>query len=339
MPFKRKAKTTSPAADDAKPKRGDDDDDEEMVDSRNHVGSTRTMRRSASDAFGDEIDLPGKSPLHKKQNTSSVARPTRDAPVGLGSSTGGRSKTTIVAAAAATSSFVNNNNSNGGEFRTPIDSSFKDSDDAAAHGGESGLLHLAPRIQKIPTRPMAALTLTGTGTRTTASNSMKIEKPVERFGAIQGPKTSNVDENLHETTSSDRPNKSEDRRPGVFLEIALLCLATLVVFSVVTWSGLLLNERSVYQLELSTCRERLAQVHHLVGLTGDEFGDDDDINNNNRLREQLFYWQELESQVQYWKKEAKKHQQYGEGIKEQCQEDLEHLFTKGQPQAEKRHSM
>ena len=120
----------------------------------------------------------------------------------------------------------------------------------------------------------------------------------------------------------------------------MLCFVSLVVFSMVIWSGLLLNERSVYQLELSTCRENLRQVHHSMGLSGefeDSEGSDGGIDGNS-LQEQLFYWQELESQARYWKNEAKKHQQYGEGIKEQCQENLRHLVAEVLPQAESHHS-
>ena len=328
MPFKRKAKTA---------KKGGD---EEMVDSAGAAPSgTRTARRSASDAFGDEIDP--ESPLHKKQNTS-VARAglaNANANANNQSSGSGGGNNTSIAAGTATATATNKN----GEFRTPIDSS----------GGESVLLHLAPPVQKIPTRPMAALTLTTT--TTTASNSTEAEKPVERFGsgAIRGPIKSNGGEPTLETaaSSSTRNNSDDldlDKSGGNgFWKIALLCIANLVVFSVVARTGLLLNERSVHQLELSECRQRLGRVHHLVGLTGgDEFGDnnddadaDADGTTSNRLREQLFYWQELESQVQYWKKEAKRHQKYGEGIKEQCQEDLEHLLTEVLPRAESRRSV
>ena len=109
----------------------------------------------------------------------------------------------------------------------------------------------------------------------------------------------------------------------------------LFVFSWVVWTGLLLNESSSYQLESLECRERLHQTYQAMGLDvdfEDMLDDDEESYINDRFREQKFYWQELEGQVQYWKKEAKKFQRYGDAYREQCQEDLRHLLSEVDPQ-------
>ena len=59
---------------------------------------------------------------------------------------------------------------------------------------------------------------------------------------------------------------------------------------------------------------------------------DDENDISDRFKEQQFFWQELEAQVRYWKKEAKKYQQYGDAYREQCREDLRHLLSKVEPQ-------
>merc|ERR1712224_1066902 len=93
--------------------------------------------------------------------------------------------------------------------------------------------------------------------------------------------------------------------------------------------GLLLNERAIYQLESLECREKLQQLYQSMGFLDDfedNNGDGDksekESNNDSSFDEHNFYVQELEAQVQYWKKEAKKYQHYRDGYKEQCQKDL-----------------
>ena len=85
------------------------------------------------------------------------------------------------------------------------------------------------------------------------------------------------------------------------------------------WNGLLLNERSIYQLESLECRERLQQIHHeIIDLAPTATINNDDSE----------YLQELEGQVIYWKKEAKKYQRYSDGYKDQCKDDLQNLLQK-----------
>jgi len=101
---------------------------------------------------------------------------------------------------------------------------------------------------------------------------------------------------------------------------------TFTVMFWMIWSGLLLNERTTCQLESFECRERLQQIYHEIGIPTEDV-DLNSINaDNDVLDEQRYYWQELEAQVKYWKKEAKKFQQYSDGYKDQCNDDLRRLL-------------
>jgi len=298
---------TMPGTGDGKPKKG--------VARESHQ-TTRKMRRSASDAFGEDSDASGESPLRKKQNMSSYSSP---AEVIVENKKNSEDRRNI------TASFTTN------QFQTPAGYSARESDSWEEEEEES-MLHIEPNIKSIPTNPIP---LTAPTRTTTAAkiNSSTTEKSIETLNTIRSPQKTNY--NRLESRDTDHiyvnidPKTARDSVEGRS-RIGLLCFACWVVLSVATWTGLLLNERSAYQLELSTCRERVVQMHHAMGLSqkSDDTEDLFDGNNvNNRLKEQLFYWKELESQVLYWKKEAKIQQQYVEGVKQQCQESLQHLAT------------
>jgi len=67
-----------------------------------------------------------------------------------------------------------------------------------------------------------------------------------------------------------------------------------------------------------------------MGLKED-FEDNMDEDNLEKIEEQQFYWQELEAQARYWKKEAIKYQRDSEGFRKQCREDLRHLLSDIEP--------
>lgn len=313
MPFSRKA--TAVAEGNGKSKKGVGDSFVE----RESQQTARKNRRSASDAFGNDSDSSGESPLRKKQNMSSHSTTPKRATIGKKSSSNDRRNNNTA------SSFTQN------QFHKPSYNYSRESDTGEEEEEENTVLHIAPNTQSIPTKPMA---LTAASTTTvTKINSSTTEKSVAALNPITSPQKT-IYKDL-ETRDSDRicansdPKTVRDCNEGRSW-IGLLFFSCLVISSVVVWSGSLLNERSVYQLELSTCRERLTQMHHAMGLSG-EVDDNEDVydgsNVNIRLKEQLFYWKELESQVLFWKKEAKIQQNYVEGIKRQCEDNLKHLAT------------
>lgn len=154
-----------------------------------------------------------------------------------------------------------------------------------------------------------------------------------------GSEDNNNPSETHDTIIADRTSTSPGLSPkgkannvsgsgsgGCLLWFVLSCFIIFTVMFGMVWSGLLLNERVVCQLESFECRERLQQIHHEIGIPTKDL----DFNNNkiddDILDEQRYYWQELEAQVRYWKKEAKKFQRYSDGYKDQCNDDLRQLL-------------
>ena len=184
----------------------------------------------------------------------------------------------------------------------------------------------------------------------TKSNTLGTEKNVAVEAKIPSPQNANcssTDTQSSNDSSADKcvVQKTTDVRhwsvglgwAGIFIFMNLI-----VFLGAATWSGLLLNERTTYQLESLECRTRLQRVYQEMGLAvdfedtgtnnGDNVGNAYDENNiSDRFKEQQFYWQELEGQVRYWKKEAKKFQRYGDGLMEQCRKDLRHLLAEVEP--------
>lgn len=306
------------------------------------VVATQKKTRSASAAFGDRKEAS------KKQNTSSSS----STKVLDQLTTEDTNKT------AATSNNIQTavKNCSRGSDVDLIDSAVM-SDTNPLHNISSGneevdapMLDLVPPAHTISTRPKAKTTVN--------VNSMGTEKLVEEqattiatatassnaaaCSTITSPQNVEDDKSEYHGTEVTDKSHTSNHRGGLFW-FGLFCFANLAVFSGMIWSGLLLNERATYQLELLECREQLQQAHHAMGIPGDFENSDinsgdssanDNKNIKNRLDEHRFYWQELEAQVLFWKKEAKKYQQYGDAFKVQCQEDLQHLLKEVLPEAE-----
>jgi len=152
-------------------------------------------------------------------------------------------------------------------------------------------------------------------------------------------KNENEDENKNNNNNRDDGSvkshgsiKDYDGNKGWWFVQSFLLGAIIIsiFFGAIIKSGLVLQERSVYELELFACNERFQQLHHEVGLS---MRGDDETNNSytddSDLQEQKYYWQELQEQVRYWKKEAKMYQRYADGYKHQCNDDLQKLHMQG----------
>lgn len=296
--------------------KSEDEDQKPVDESKKAPATNRKKTRSAAAAFGDDGSSADDSPARKKQNTSSSSAGV----IHHDQSTSGH--LSHIVATSGTN-----------HIRTSVDYPLRDSDTGAddEDKNEDLVLDLIPTIKTIPAKPNARETPRNDDSLTTG-------KSAQNFSALSSPEPAK-NENLE--TYDEDPACTEDSQEsnntrGILIWIGLLCLVNTIVFSVVAWSGVLLNERSVYQIELAGCREQLQQINHAMGLIGD--GDDYDAGNGNRLREQLHHWQELEAQVVYWKKEAKKHQQYGEGFKEQCKQNMEEVLTEISPQGNSQES-
>lgn len=330
-------KSSAVAAANGEPKQSD----EKTVDGskKSPVIATQKKTRSASAAFGDRKDAS------KKQNTSSSSTKLQD-----------QLTTEDTKKTAATPNNIQTaikNCSRGSDvdridsavsYTNPLQNISSDNEEE-----DEPMLDLVPPAHTISTRPKAKTTVNVKSTGT--------EKLVEEQATMIATATASSPQNVKDDKSETRGNEATDKshnsrrrgrestssHGGGLLRFGLFCFANLAVFSGMIWSGLLLSERATYQLESLECREQLQQAHHAMGIPGDfedsdnNSGDNsanDKINTKNRLDEHRFYWEELEAQVRYWKKEAKNYQQYGDGFKEQCREDMQHLLTEVLPQAE-----
>ena len=267
------------------------------------IAAGRTRNRAA--AFG-ESDQPVESPVRKKQIVAaSVSVNTKSKTLAKGSMNAG-----------VGISVDHPNNVGVGLINGAA------SDGNSSQEGEEHL-DIAPPIQPVPKKQTI---IKKTTDKVNGESRPEVVKPGADIERVNGTRNNQRPVEIH--------NKENDRRRNWFVGLGwvgdsiFLCI---FVFSVMIWSGLLLNERAIYQLESLECREQLQQAHQAMGLSeqidftnGNENAENDI---SDRLEAQQFYMQELETQVQYWKKEAKKHQRYGDGFKTQCQEDLRHLLS------------
>ena len=284
-------------------------------------GDSQNGRRSASGAFGDDSDHSMESPVRKKQNTSTTI-PAKPAPKkdnniartsienSIRTSTNGHSRVLGV-------EHVNGATSVGHD----------DSPSSSIEEKNENVLDIAPPTSTGPTKPHAgarALSIT------VAEETVRVET------TIPTPQKTQCDTAIM-TKVDDDPSKIVDPGNGSGRSLigslgwfGFFVFMNLFVLSGVIWTGILLNERITYQLESLECRERLQQTYQAIGLSVEleDLGDDDEENDiSERFEEQRYYWQELEAQVRYWKKEAKKYQRYGDAYKDQCQTDLRHLLS------------
>lgn len=277
--------------------------------------------RSASAAFGDDSDESVESPVRKKQNTTTLI-PDKSAVENSSS--------------VARTSTNNDIETSMNDFPRdldvdPIDGAVDVRNTAlprlSMDKEEEGLLDIVPPTSTALTKPTAV---------PTTSNIMEIETKIpspqnteyDDLIEIQSADDMSAD---HCSTKSSKYENGHVRNWRVGLGwVGISIFINLHVFSGMIWSGLLLNERATYQLESLEYRERLQLAYQTMGLRG-EFEDMDE-NNFEKIEEQQFYWQELEAQARYWKKEAKKYQRDGEGFREQCREDLRHLLSELEPE-------
>jgi len=288
--------------------------------------NSRNGRRSASAAFADDGDQSMESPLRKKQNTATSV-PGKVAPQ--------KDKTAA---------------------KTPIDNSIQTS----TKNGHSrdlgvGLVNGASSVghdrfppssiqekeeNVIDIAPPTSTESTTPHVDTASKNSVQAEATIPTpqdatHDNISETKPGNDSSAAYGSGGISDPQDRSVRSWSVALGWFGFCIfVNLFLLSGVVWTGLLLNERVTYQLESLDCRERLQQTYQAMGLDVDleDMGEDDeDSDISDRFEEQRYYWQELEAQVRYWKKEAKKYQRYGDAYKDQCQTDLRHLLSEVDP--------
>jgi hypothetical protein len=123
----------------------------------------------------------------------------------------------------------------------------------------------------------------------------------------------NGEEELVQTADDDQPvgllTYSKQQRPGRrrCLSISFVLVIAFFVLAAVCWTALLLLDYTECQLLFQSCQQQVAEIQLLV----------------NRQASDEFYLSELEKQLLYWKKEAKKHHSYAKGYQQQCQEQVE----------------
>jgi len=179
--------------------------------------------------------------------------------------------------------------------------------------------------------PIALLSPIKSQEKMPTNNSMTAATFTKKLSPIRD--TIIADSTISPGHNPEREDHNVNGSSGYFLWFVWSCSFTFTVIFLMIWSGLLLNERVLYQLESFECKERLQQIYHEIGIPTEDL----DFNNNNNniendtLDEHRYYWQELEAQVKYWKKEAKKFQQFSDGYKDQCNEDLRKLIQEVVP--------
>jgi hypothetical protein len=285
-------------------------------------------RRSASTAFGDNGDESEESPLRKKQNT---IESVPDESASKNRNSAGRSR---------------NNDVQTSVNELPRDSIVNSAADARnaprlcneEEEQEEELLDIVPPSI---TAPKESAGVKKTSNNVVAEKVVGGETKIEinqewTCGNLETQTTDDKNDDHSPNESSNYQNDGARNWTACLGWVGIFIFLNLHVISGVIWSGILLNERATYQLESLECRERLQQAYQAMGLA-EEFEEMDEsvfeiIGNADDENEHQFYWQELEAQVRYWKKEAKRYQQYGDAYREQCREDLRHLLSKVEPQ-------
>ena len=289
----------------------------------------RNGTRSAFAAFGDEGCESAESPARKKQNTStSIARipfPEK------------RSN--------ATTTSVEN------DIQNVLKNDPRDFDvdllDSPVNGqiilprlsienDDGKVFELVPPTKTLPAKSRAA-------TKTPSSRGADKTTGIEN----KALSTENVEDDNLKSANPDvpgacyYPSESIDSRKDKVcygyrrLDLVGIFLFNIFVLVGMIWSGLLLNEQTMYKLKSMECTNRLHQAYQAMDLISEYKSFDDSNDESNifdRFEQHEFYWKELEAQVRYWKKEAKKYQRYGDAFRLQCQEDLKHLLTEIYPQ-------
>lgn len=289
--------------------------DEKIVEDTAQNGT-----RTAFEAFGDESDQSIDSPLRKKQNTA------KSNPKARGS---GKTRTTARKAISDDNERSVNGYSRIPDARLTNDNAGAGNDSLPTYSmkeQQEDVLDIVPPASNPPIKPAAVAT----------TSEMKIaEKVVGLESTIPTPQNGTCGNGETSANGVEAFDAKSDQTWieslgwfGVFVFVALF------VLSGVLWTGLILSERALYQLESLECRERLHQTYQAMGL-GVDFEDvgDSDVGDYilDRFEEQKFYWKELEGQVRHWKKEAKRFEEKGNGFREQCQKDLQQLLSEINP--------
>jgi len=306
--------------------------DKKDVDNDKKTPNARNGRRSAFAAFGDEDSDSVESPARKKQNMGTSIAHLQ--------AIENRSSITDASVENDVQNLLDNDPRyfDVDSCNSPVDGQIMqpplpiENDDATK-------FDLLPPTSFLPTKMTAV---------TTASNTSGVDKMTGVEKKVEGPrnvehdnlKSTNPDDtaSYHCSTKNNNSRKARIRyENGDRWWVGIFFLANTFVLAGMIFSGLLLNERSIYQLKSMECMNRLHLAYQAMDLTF-QFesvdGPNDENNISNRFDEHEFYWKELEAQVRYWKKEAKKYQQYGDGYKVQCQADLQHLLPEIDPQKE-----
>ncbi len=279
-------------------------------------GNAQNGKRSASEAFDGDSIHSLKSPLRKKQDSM---KPTPDIR---------GSKNTRPAAKTSISNDIDGRSVNGCSRDPDVGHTNGDAgaeNDSlptySLHEEQENVLDIAP-----PSRPATVA----------AKSKVKIAEKVDGLEtAIPTPQNGNCG---NKESSSNGVVGFDAKSEHTWIErlgwFGIFVFITLFVLSGVVWTGLILSERAFYQLESFECRERLYQAYLEMGLGVDfeDLGDSDmDDYILDRFKEQKFYWEELESQVRHWKKEAKKAEENSKAFREQCQENLRQFIEEVSP--------
>mmetsp|Transcript_38057 Transcript_38057/g.42657 ORF Transcript_38057/g.42657 Transcript_38057/m.42657 type:complete len:310 (-) Transcript_38057:123-1052(-) len=199
----------------------------------------------------------------------------------------------------------------------------------AIYGITNPLLLNIPNNSDINEDPTTLLPPIKSQAKIPTNNSMTAATFTKKLSPIRD--TIIADSTIRPGRKPERKAHSVNGSRGYFLWFVCSCSFTFIIMLLMIWCGMLLNQRALYQLESLEYRERLQQIYHEIGIPTEDL----DFNNNNIgkdiVDEHRYYWQELEAQVKYWKKEAKKFQLFGDGYKDQCNDDLRKLLQEIAP--------
>ncbi|KAG7360708.1 hypothetical protein IV203_035807 [Nitzschia inconspicua] len=282
--------------------------------------SSTAKKRSRQDRSGEnereEVDVDLQSPIAKKRNTFKSPPPSSSAQRGTTSRSAAAAATTPSRRAANTRpSPVNEEEEQ--VYKGRNFSMEKDSDDDAEIEAPPPLSR-SDVIIETTDKTAAATVIKSTPAAATSTIQSVKEVPIpeiEDDDDLDGKQNIGKDEQF---TPGIRPPRL--RRPNL-RELCVLLLVLGILFSVgylILWTAVALLDATDKILEVHQCR---------LQLLGD--GDNSNTNyqslNNNNNRQEDYVRQELETQLQYWKRHAKQNEAFARGYKDEYQAILQRL--------------
>ncbi|KAG7357203.1 hypothetical protein IV203_001891 [Nitzschia inconspicua] len=280
--------------------------------------SSTAKKRSRQDRSGEneqeEVDVDLQSPIAKKRNTFKSPPPSSSAQ--RGSRSAAAAATTPSRGAANTRpSPVNEEEEEEQVYKGRNFSMEKDSGDDAEIEAPPPLSRSNIVIETTDKTAVAtAIKSTPAAATSTIQSVKEVPIPEIEDDDLDGKQTIGKDEQF---TPGIRPPRL--RRPNL-RELCVLLLVLGILFLVgylVLWTAVALLDATDKILEVHQCR---------LQLLGD--GDNSNTNYqtfNNNNRQEDYVRQELETQLQYWKRHAKQNEAFAQGYKDEYQAILQRL--------------